>query len=90
MIIHHTNSKNKETGSQKKITNFPVLIVGGSLVGLSASLFLSSHGIPSVLIERHQSTSIHPRAAGYNLRTMELFRSVGLEQIIHNAGLTIS
>jgi putative polyketide hydroxylase len=90
MIIHPNNSQNKEAGSQKEIPSYPVLIVGGSLVGLSASLFLSSHGIPSILIERHQSTSIHPRAAGYNLRTMELFRSVGLEQIIHNAGRIIT
>lgn len=90
MTIHPNNSQNKEAGSQMEITTYPVLIVGRSLVGLSASLFLSSHGTPSILIERHQSTSIHPRAAGYNLRTMELFRSVGLEQIIHDAGRIIT
>src|SRR5919106_1854227 len=83
------NSQNKLARSNK-ITDYPVLIVGGSLVGLSTALFLSSHGIPSILIERHQSTSNHPRAAGYNLRTMELFRSVGLEQIIHDAGLNLT
>jgi putative polyketide hydroxylase len=63
-------------------TNFdketPVLIVGGSLVGLSMSLFLSWHEIPSILVEKHPSTSIHPRASGYNLRTMEIFSSIGL------------
>ena len=84
------NSQTKQARSQKEIRGYPVLIVGGSLVGLSTALFLSSHGIPSILIERHLSTSIHPRAAGYNLRTMELFRSVGLEQIIHDAGLNIT
>jgi 2-polyprenyl-6-methoxyphenol hydroxylase-like FAD-dependent oxidoreductase len=83
------DSQNKLAHS-KAITGYPVLIVGGSLVGLSTALFLSSHGIPSILIERHQSTSNHPRAAGYNLRTMELFRSVGLEQIIHDAGLNMT
>ncbi|MCH5585477.1 FAD-dependent monooxygenase [Shimazuella sp. AN120528] len=60
----------------------PVLIIGGGIVGLSTSLFLSSHGINSLLIERHPSTSIHPRAAGYYPRTMELYRSVGLESTI--------
>src|SRR5918996_5346123 len=84
------NSQTKQARSQKEIRGYPVLIVGGSLVGLSTALFLSSHGIPSILIERHLSTSIHPRAAGYNLRTMELFRSVGLKQIIHDAGLNIT
>src|SRR5256714_10183932 len=42
----------------------PVLIVGGGLVGLSTSLFLSWHGIHSLLVERHPSTAIHPRAIG--------------------------
>lgn len=83
------NSQNKLARS-KEVIDYPVLIVGGSLVGLSTALFLSSHGIPSILIERHQSTSNHPRAAGYNLRTMELFRSVGLEQIIRDAGLNMT
>jgi 2-polyprenyl-6-methoxyphenol hydroxylase-like FAD-dependent oxidoreductase len=31
----------------------PVLIVGGSLVGLSTSVLLSSHGVPNMLVERH-------------------------------------
>src|SRR5438105_2184787 len=55
----------------------PVLIVGGGLVGLSTSLFLSWHGIHSLLVERHPSTAIHPRAIGMTPRTMELFHSVG-------------
>src|SRR5256885_8199476 len=60
----------------------PVLIVGGSLVGLSMSLFLSWHGIPSLLVERHHGISEHPRAFNFNIRTMELFRLVGAEQAI--------
>ncbi|GHO46498.1 FAD-dependent monooxygenase [Ktedonospora formicarum] len=59
--------------------NIPVLIVGGSVVGLSMALFLGWHGIPSLLIERHHSTSIHSRAGVMNARTMELYRQVGLE-----------
>src|SRR5438552_12464590 len=59
-----------------------VLIVGGGLVGLSTSLFLSWHGISSLLIERHPGTAIHPRAMGFSPRTMELFRSVGIEEAI--------
>ncbi|MFJ9630112.1 FAD-dependent monooxygenase [Streptomyces sp. NPDC101175] len=57
----------------------PVLIVGGSLVGLSAALFLAHHGTPCTLVERHPGTSVHPRAVGYYPRTAELLRQVGVE-----------
>jgi putative polyketide hydroxylase len=60
----------------------PVLIVGGSVVGLSMALFLAQHGISALLVERHATTSIHARAGSFNLRTMELFRQVGLESAI--------
>ncbi len=60
----------------------PVLIVGGSLVGLSLSNFLSWHGIPSLLVERHAGVSPHPRAFNFNIRTMELFRTVGVEEAV--------
>lgn len=60
----------------------PVLIVGGSLVGLSTSLFLSWYGIPSLLVERHPGISPHPRAFNFNLRTMELFHQAGAEEAI--------
>ncbi|KEQ24685.1 FAD-dependent monooxygenase [Paenibacillus tyrfis] len=68
----------------------PVIIVGGGLVGLSAALFLNRQGISYVLAERHSGTSIHPRARGFNLRTMELYRSLGLEQAIREAGASLS
>ena len=57
----------------------PVLISGGSLVGLSTALFLGWHGVPSLVVERHPGTAIHPRAALVNQRTIELYRGVGLE-----------
>jgi len=59
----------------------PVLIVGGSLVGLSAALFLGNHGVRSLAVEHHHGTAIYPRAAQLYQRTMEIFRSVGVEQI---------
>lgn len=55
-----------------------VLVVGGSLVGLSTAVFLAWHGVPTVLCERHAQSSPHPRAIGYTPRTLELLRSVGL------------
>ena len=63
----------------------PVLIVGGSLVGLSTSLLLGSHGVPHLLVERHSGTAVHPRAASFHQRTMETFRSVGLQETVESA-----
>ncbi|MGH3320724.1 MAG: FAD-dependent monooxygenase [Streptosporangiaceae bacterium] len=56
----------------------PVLIVGGSLVGLSAAVFLAWRGVPTVVVEKHAGSSTHPRAIGYTTRTLELFRAVGI------------
>src|ERR671930_705514 len=58
---------------------FPVLIVGGSLVGLTTAMLLGHHGVPSLSVERHTGTAIHPRAGHFQLRTMELLRQLGLE-----------
>jgi 2-polyprenyl-6-methoxyphenol hydroxylase-like FAD-dependent oxidoreductase len=60
----------------------PVLIVGGSLVGLSMAMLLGHHGIRSLAVEHHRGTAIHPRAAQVNQRTMEILREVGVEQIV--------
>src|SRR5262245_1581476 len=60
----------------------PVLIVGGSLVGLSTALLLGHHGIPALAVEHHRGTAIHPRAAQISQRTMEVLRTVGIEQIV--------
>ena len=52
----------------------PVLIAGGSLVGLSAAVFLGQHGVRTHVVERHAGTAVHPRAAHFNQRTIELYR----------------
>lgn len=56
-----------------------VIIVGGGPVGLSAAVCLAHQGIASVLIEKHPTTTNHPKARGVNCRSMELFRSWTLE-----------
>ncbi|MFV6029093.1 FAD-dependent oxidoreductase [Streptomyces sp. NPDC056264] len=68
----------------------PVLIVGGSLVGLSTALFLGRLGVPHILVERHAGTSIHPRGRGNNLRTMELFRGSGIASAIQDAASVLA
>ncbi len=70
--------------------NVPVLIVGGGPIGLSSTLFLAHHGTSSLLVERHPSTSIHPRARGINIRTMEILRSLGLEEPVRAAGTALA
>src|SRR5881396_3463916 len=60
----------------------PVLIVGGSLVGMSTALLLAHHGVGALVVEHHRGTAIHPRAAQISQRTMEIFRTVGVEQIV--------
>src|SRR4051812_5932489 len=70
---------------QKADHQVPVLVVGGSLVGLSMSLFLGRLGVRHMLVERHSGTSIHPRGRGNNVRTMELFRVAGIEPDIKAA-----
>ncbi|MFD0503260.1 FAD-dependent monooxygenase [Streptomyces chiangmaiensis] len=46
------------------VTAHPVqiVIVGGSLVGLSTALFLAQQGVEVLAVERHPGTAIHPRA----------------------------
>src|SRR5882757_7182465 len=65
----------------------PVLISGGGPVGLTTSLLLSQHGVDSLLVERHPSTALTPKARGINARTMEVFRQSGIDTAIRQAGL---
>jgi len=67
--------------------DIPVLISGGGPVGLAASLLLSQHGVPSLLVERHPATALTPKARGINARTMEIFRQCGIEAAVRAAGL---
>jgi len=69
---------------------YDVLIVGGGVVGLSAALFLLQQGIKPLLVERHKGTSIHPRARGFDIRTMELYRELGLGEAIREAGKALA
>src|SRR4026208_2253073 len=66
----------------QNVREIPVLIVGGSLVGMSTALLLGHHGVRALAVEHHRGTAIHPRAAQITQRTMEVFRTGGIEQII--------
>src|SRR5919108_6078801 len=65
----------------------PVLIVGGSLVGLTTAALLGHNGVASLAVERHPGTAIHPRAGHFQLRTMEVLRQLGLEDRVRAKSL---
>jgi len=67
-----------------------VLIVGGGLVGLCASLFLSHQGVPSILAERRPATSPQPKARRISIRTMELFRQIGIDGPVTKAAAALA
>lgn len=62
-----------------------VLVTGAGLGGLSTAMFLARRGVRVLLVERHTSTSIHPRAHGQNPRTMEFLRIGGVADRIRGA-----
>lgn len=63
----------------------PVLIVGASLVGLSASLFLAWRKVPHIVIDQHGGSSPHPRAMGFTETTIEHYRAAGIADRIPQA-----
>lgn len=64
----------------------PVLVVGAGLAGLSAAMFLGVHGIRSLVVERHRTTSIYPKARGQFPHTMEALRVAGVDHRMVAAG----
>ena len=75
--------------SQSVDADVPVLIVGGSLVGLASAMFLAQHGVETLSVEKHESTAIHPRAGYFQLRTIELMRIAGIEAKVRAAALAL-
>ena len=66
----------------KEADEAPVLIAGGGLVGLCAAAFLAQRGVRTLAVERLTEISPLPRAAFFHMRTMELFRSLGIEDVV--------
>ncbi|MER6201368.1 FAD-dependent monooxygenase [Streptomyces sp. NPDC001586] len=60
----------------------PVLVVGGSLSGLSAAVLLAHQGVGCLVVERRSGIGSHPRSRVLTARSGEVFRSVGLEPAI--------
>lgn len=67
------------SNGSEKLNDADVLIVGGSLVGLTAAMLLAWQGVRVVLVETHEASHPHPRAIGFTERTLEIFRQVGID-----------
>ncbi|WP_058044156.1 FAD-dependent monooxygenase [Streptomyces roseifaciens] len=59
-------------------TEVAVLIVGGGPVGLTARALLERWGVRALLVEKHAELSPFPRARLVNVRSMEIYRQLGL------------
>ena len=59
-----------------------VIVVGGGLSGLTVAALLAHHGVRCIVIERHAATSIQYKFAGLSPRSMEIMRTLGLEEEI--------
>jgi putative polyketide hydroxylase len=62
-----------------------VLVTGGGLVGLTAALLLRHHGVAVTVVERRTATSPQPKARRFHVRSMEIFREIGLAGLVRDA-----
>ncbi|HEY3978049.1 MAG TPA: FAD-dependent monooxygenase [Streptosporangiaceae bacterium] len=62
-----------------------VLVAGGGLAGLTAALVLRHHGVAVTVAERRRTTSPQPKARRLHVRSMEIFRELGLAGLVRDA-----
>ncbi|KAJ9267104.1 hypothetical protein DTO212C5_6169 [Paecilomyces variotii] len=60
---------------------WPVIMMGSSLVGMIMGLLLGHWGVKSTSFDRHATILSHPRATGLNFRTSEILRQINLEKV---------
>jgi len=66
------------------MTDADVLIVGGGPVGLTARALLARWGVRTLLVEKHRELSPFPRSRLVNVRTMEIFRHLGIADTVRD------
>ncbi|WP_405395073.1 FAD-dependent monooxygenase [Microbispora hainanensis] len=68
------------------MSDVDVIVVGAGLAGLAATAFLARQGVRVLAVDRHPGTSVHPKARLVNVRSMELYRTLGIEPEVRAAG----
>ncbi|WP_328708652.1 FAD-dependent monooxygenase [Microbispora hainanensis] len=68
------------------MSDVDVIVVGAGLAGLAATAFLARQGVRVLAVDRHPGTSVHPKARLVNVRSMELYRTLGIEAEVRAAG----
>jgi putative polyketide hydroxylase len=67
-------------------TTYDVLIVGAGPSGLATAIAATRAGARVLVVDRHDGTTIFPKATGVRPRTMEILRSWGLEEGVSTGG----
>jgi 2-polyprenyl-6-methoxyphenol hydroxylase-like FAD-dependent oxidoreductase len=69
------------------VVDTQVLIVGAGPVGLTLALDLAQRGVRATLVERNATSIQLPKMERCNMRTMEIFRRLGIAETVRDAGL---
>jgi 2-polyprenyl-6-methoxyphenol hydroxylase-like FAD-dependent oxidoreductase len=65
----------------------PILIAGGGPVGMTLALACARLGVQAMLVERNPNTTQHPKMDITNMRSMELFRRLGLAETLRRVAV---
>ncbi|ONI76394.1 hypothetical protein ALI144C_37785 [Actinosynnema sp. ALI-1.44] len=63
----------------------PVVIAGAGFAGLSTAMFLGTHGVPALVVERHPGLAEEIKARGVFPHAMEALRIGGVADRVHAA-----
>ena len=79
-ILSDENDPKEISMHDLETTEVSVLVAGGGPAGLTAAGALARLGVDCLVVERRPSLSALPRATSVSTRSMEIFRSWGLEE----------
>jgi 2-polyprenyl-6-methoxyphenol hydroxylase-like FAD-dependent oxidoreductase len=75
--------------AESATTNVPVLIVGAGPTGLVLALWLTRLGVAVRIIDKTAEAGTTTRALGVQARTLELYRQVGMADVLVEGGVKV-
>ena len=84
-MTHRTST----TPHHPAVEHCDVLVVGAGPAGLVVAGMLARNGVDVLVVERHSGTSPFPKATGVSTRTMEIFRTWGIEDRIRAGAIAV-